>query len=39
VQIGKSVVFTEARLLDAAGAAIASATSTARLVESAKAIR
>lgn len=39
VQIGKSVAFIEARLFDEAGATIATATSIARLVESAKALR
>lgn len=39
VQLGKSVAFLEARLMDAEGAILARATSTARLVESAKAIK
>ncbi len=39
VQLGKSIAFLEARLMDEAGATLAAATSVARLVESAKAIR
>jgi uncharacterized protein (TIGR00369 family) len=39
VQMGKTVVFVEARLTDEAGTLIATATSTSRLVETAKAIR
>jgi uncharacterized protein (TIGR00369 family) len=39
VQIGKSVAFIEARLLDAQGAVLATSTATARLVETAKAVR
>lgn len=39
VQLGKSVAFVEGRLMDEAGVTLATATSTARLVESAKAIR
>lgn len=39
VQMGKTVVFVEARLMDEAGKLIATATSTSRLVETAKAIR
>ena len=39
VQLGKSVAFIEGRLMDEQGAMLATATSTARLVESAKAIR
>ncbi|WP_315834584.1 PaaI family thioesterase [Bradyrhizobium prioriisuperbiae] len=39
VQLGKSVAFIEGRLMDQAGTTLATATSTARLVESAKAIQ
>jgi uncharacterized protein (TIGR00369 family) len=39
VQAGKTVAFAEAKLTDAAGVAIATATSTARLIDAAKAIR
>lgn len=39
VQMGKTVVFVEAKLMDAAGTLIATATSTSRLVETAKAIK
>jgi uncharacterized protein (TIGR00369 family) len=39
VQMGKTVVFVEGRLMDEAGTLIATATSTSRLVETAKAIR
>ncbi len=39
VQLGKSIAFLEARLIDEAGAMVAAATSVARLLESAKAIR
>lgn len=39
VQMGKTVVFVEARLTDEAGTLVATATSTSRLVETAKAIR
>lgn len=39
VQMGKTVVFVEAKLMDGAGKLIATATSTSRLVETAKAIR
>jgi uncharacterized protein (TIGR00369 family) len=39
VQMGRSVVFVEAKLMDDRGALIATATSTSRLVETAKAIR
>jgi uncharacterized protein (TIGR00369 family) len=38
VQLGKTVAFLEARLIDEAGAIIARATSTARLVPAAKAL-
>ena len=38
VQLGKTVAFLEAKLIDEAGAVIARATSTARLVPSAKAL-
>ena len=38
VQLGKSVAFVEARLADEAGALLATATSVARLIESAKAL-
>ena len=39
VQMGKTVVFVEARLMDSAGTLVATATSNSRLVETAKAIR
>jgi uncharacterized protein (TIGR00369 family) len=39
VQLGKTVVFVEAKLMDAASTILATATSTSRLVETAKAIR
>jgi uncharacterized protein (TIGR00369 family) len=39
VQMGKTVVFVEGRLMDEAGTLIATATSTSRLVETAKAIK
>jgi uncharacterized protein (TIGR00369 family) len=39
VQTGKSVAFVEARLMNEAGAVLATASSSARLVESAKAMR
>lgn len=39
VQMGKTVVFVEAKLRDDAGTLIATATSTSRLVETAKAIK
>jgi uncharacterized protein (TIGR00369 family) len=39
VQMGKTVVFVEAKLMDEAGKLIATATSTSRLVETAKAIK
>jgi len=39
VQMGKTVVFVEGRLMDESGTLIATATSTSRLVETAKAIR
>ena len=39
VQMGKTVVFVEGRLMDAAGTLVATATSNSRLVDSAKAIR
>jgi len=39
VQLGKSVAFVEAKLMDETGMVLATATSIARLVESAKAIR
>ena len=39
VQMGKTVVFVEGRLMDDAGTLVATATSNSRLVESAKAIR
>ena len=39
VQMGKTVVFVEARLTDEAGTLVATATSTSRLVETGKAIR
>jgi len=39
VQMGKTVVFVEARLMDGAGTLVATATSTSRLVETAKAIK
>jgi uncharacterized protein (TIGR00369 family) len=38
-QVGKTVAFVEARLTDEQGAVVATATSTARVVETAKAIR
>ena len=39
VQLGKTVVFVEAKLTDASGTILATATSTSRLVDAAKAIR
>jgi uncharacterized protein (TIGR00369 family) len=39
VQMGKTVVFVEAKLMGEAGTLVATATSTSRLVETAKAIR
>jgi len=39
VQMGKTVVFVEAKLMDGSGTLVATATSTSRLVETAKAIR
>ena len=39
VQMGKTVVFVEARLMDPAGTLVATASSTSRLVETAKAIK
>ena len=39
VQMGKTVVFVEGRLMDEAGTLIATATSTSRLVETAKAVK
>jgi uncharacterized protein (TIGR00369 family) len=39
VQMGKTVVFVEAKLMDTGGTLVATATSTSRLVETAKAIR
>jgi uncharacterized protein (TIGR00369 family) len=39
VQMGKTVVFVEAKLMDASGTLVATATSTSRLVDTAKAIR
>jgi uncharacterized protein (TIGR00369 family) len=39
VQMGKTVVFVEARLMDAAGTLVATASSTSRLVETAKAVK
>jgi uncharacterized protein (TIGR00369 family) len=39
VQMGKTVVFVEAKLMDGEGKLIATASSTSRLVETAKAIR
>jgi uncharacterized protein (TIGR00369 family) len=39
VQMGKTVVFVEAKLMDDAGTLVATATSTSRLVETAKAIK
>ena len=39
VQMGKTVVFVEGRLMDESGTLIATATSTSRLVETVKAIR
>jgi uncharacterized protein (TIGR00369 family) len=39
VQMGKTVVFVEGRLMDGAGILVATATSNSRLVETAKAIR
>lgn len=39
VQMGKTVVFVEAKLMDGAGKLIATATSTSRLVETRKAIK
>jgi uncharacterized protein (TIGR00369 family) len=38
-QLGKTVAFMEGRLMDAQGTVLATATSSARLVETAKAIR
>lgn len=39
VQMGKTVVFVEAKLMDSEGTLVATATSTSRLVETAKAVR
>ncbi len=39
VQMGKTVVFVEGKLMDEAGTLVATATSTSRLVETAKAIK
>ena len=39
VQMGRTVVFVEARLMDSAETLVATASSTSRLVETAKAIR
>jgi acyl-coenzyme A thioesterase PaaI-like protein len=39
VQMGKTVVFVEAKLTDEAGTLVATATCTSRLVETAKAVR
>jgi uncharacterized protein (TIGR00369 family) len=39
VQMGKTVVFVEARLMDDTGTLVATATSTSRLVETSKAIK
>jgi uncharacterized protein (TIGR00369 family) len=39
VQMGKTVVFVEAKLTDEAGALVATATSTSRLVETSKALK
>jgi uncharacterized protein (TIGR00369 family) len=39
VQMGKTVVFVEAKLMDEAGTLVATATCTSRLVETAKAVR
>jgi uncharacterized protein (TIGR00369 family) len=39
VQMGKTVVFVDAKLMDSEGTLVATATSTSRLVETAKAIR
>jgi uncharacterized protein (TIGR00369 family) len=39
VQMGKTVVFVEAKLMDGAGTLVATSTSTSRLVETAKAIK
>lgn len=39
IQMGKTVVFVEGRLMDEAGTLIATGTSTSRLVETAKAIK
>ena len=39
VQTGKTIVFVEGRLMDEAGALIATATSASRLIESAKAVK
>ena len=39
VQMGKTIVFVEGRLMDSAGTLVATATSNSRLVETAKAIR
>jgi uncharacterized protein (TIGR00369 family) len=38
-QVGKTVAFIEAKLTDERGTVVATATSTARVVETAKAIR
>jgi len=38
-QVGKTVAFVEARLIDEQGTVVATATSTARVVETAKAVR
>lgn len=39
VQMGRTVVFVEAKLMDEAGTLVATASSTSRLVETAKAIK
>jgi uncharacterized protein (TIGR00369 family) len=39
VQVGKTVAFTEATLTDSTGVVVATASSTARVVETAKAVR
>jgi uncharacterized protein (TIGR00369 family) len=39
VQMGKTVVFVEGKLMDEAGTLIATASSTSRLVETAKAVK
>ena len=39
VQMGKSVVFVEGRLMDEAGTLVATATSTSRLVETSRAVK